>query len=62
VALSLTGATRSAAATWTIEALGAMATHRPLPSRPATNNSDMLDRLARQVAALPEVLARLGQK
>jgi uncharacterized membrane protein YccC len=62
VALSLTGATRSAAATWTIDALAAMAAHRPPPSRPATNSSDMLDRLARQVAALPDVLARLGQE
>jgi uncharacterized membrane protein YccC len=59
VALSLIGAQRSAAATWTIDALAAMAAHRPPPVRPATSSGDMLDRLARQVAALPEVLARL---
>ena len=57
---SLQGATHGGpVARWVIEALAALAAAAPLPARPAVEGGPMLDRLARQVDLLPEVLARV---
>jgi uncharacterized membrane protein YgaE (UPF0421/DUF939 family) len=60
VAISLTGPTRSGPlGQWVVEALQAVAGKRALPARRAGAGHEMLERLARQVAVLPEILARL---
>jgi len=41
-----------------VVALAALAARRPLPQRPLGQGAPMLDRLARQVELLNEVLAR----
>jgi uncharacterized membrane protein YccC len=65
VAISLTGPARCGQlGNWVVEALAAIAGRRALPPRPAATGQDgpefeMLERLARQVAILPEILVRL---
>jgi uncharacterized membrane protein YccC len=58
VAISLAGTSGGPVARWVVVALGALAARRPLPPRPAGEGGPMLDRLARQVDLLNEVLAR----
>jgi uncharacterized membrane protein YccC len=60
IAISITGSARGGPlANWVVEALAALSAHRALPVRPAGAGKDMLERLARQVAVLPEILTRL---
>jgi uncharacterized membrane protein YccC len=60
IAISITGPHRGGPlGKWVVEALAAITAHRALPARPAGAGHDMLERLARQVAVLPEILVRL---
>jgi len=65
VAISLTGPARCGPlGNWVVAAMAAIAGKRALPPRPPAPGPDgpgyeMLERLARQVAILPEILARL---
>jgi uncharacterized membrane protein YccC len=47
-------------AAWVVAALTAMAEGRPVPPRGAASGNELVDRLARQVAALPDMLVRAG--
>ncbi|MEJ0045714.1 MAG: FUSC family protein [Rhodospirillales bacterium] len=58
VAISLAGTAGGPVARWVVMALAALAARRPLPPRPGEEGGPMLDRLARQVDLLDEVLAR----
>jgi len=61
IAISLTGPTRCGdLGNWVVSALAALANHRALPPKPDAPAHDMLERLARQVAVLPDILLRLG--
>jgi uncharacterized membrane protein YccC len=58
VAISLGGACSGPVCAWVVQALAALSEGGALPPRPAQSGGDMADRLARQVALLPEVLSR----
>ncbi len=58
VAISLAGSAGGAASRWVVTALRALAEGRTMPPRPASEGDAMLDRLARQVDLLPEILGR----
>jgi len=58
IAISLAGAGGGPVARWVVVALAALAARRPMPPRPSGGGAPMLDRLARQVELLNEVLAR----
>ncbi len=61
IAISLTGPTRCGdLGSWVVTALSAIAANRALPPKPDVAGHDMLERLSRQVAVLPDILARLG--
>ena len=59
VAISLGDICRGPQCLWAVAALEALAEGAALPPRPKESGGDMADRLARQVAVLPEVLARI---
>jgi uncharacterized membrane protein YccC len=44
---------------WVVAALEALAAGAPVPARPAETGGDAMDRLARQVSLLPDVVARM---
>jgi uncharacterized membrane protein YccC len=58
VAISLAGSGGGPVARWVVGALGCLAAGRVPPPRPAVEGGAMLDRLARQVDLLPEILGR----
>jgi uncharacterized membrane protein YccC len=58
IAISLAGAGGGPVARWVVVALAALAARGPLPPRPLGQGAPMLDRLARQVELLNEVLVR----
>jgi hypothetical protein len=60
VAISLAGAGGGPVARWVVVALAALASRRPMPPRPSGQGVPMMDRLARQVELLNEVLVRVG--
>jgi uncharacterized membrane protein YccC len=60
IAISLAGAGGGPVARWVVVALAALAARRPVPPRPSGQGAPMLDRLARQVELLNEVLVRVG--
>jgi uncharacterized membrane protein YccC len=59
VAISLGEACRGPVCAWVVRALEALAEGSVVPVRPAESGGEMADRLARQVAVLPEVLMRI---
>ena len=60
IAISLAGPTRAGPlGAWIVSAMAALAAHRALPPLPVATGHDMVERLARQVAVLPEILVRL---
>jgi uncharacterized membrane protein YccC len=59
VAISLGDGRRGPVCAWVVRAMEALAEGGELPPRPGESGGDMADRLARQVAVLPEVLARI---
>lgn len=59
IALSLSPAPCANCA-WAVRALDALATGAPLPPRPPVTGDEQMDRLTRQVAVLPEIVARAG--
>jgi uncharacterized membrane protein YccC len=62
IAISLAGPGRGGAlGNWVVAALGAISKRGALPARPVGAGHDMLERLARQVAVLPEILVRLEE-
>jgi hypothetical protein len=44
---------------WVVAALEALAAGEPVPARPAETGGDAMDRLARQVSLLPDVMTRM---
>lgn len=60
VAISLGGGRDGPAARWVVAALAALVANQPPPPRPAAGGGVMLDRLARQVDTLPDILTRAG--
>jgi uncharacterized membrane protein YccC len=60
IAISLAGAGGGPVARWVVVALAALAARRPMPPRPSGQGATMMDRLARQVELLNEVLVRVG--
>lgn len=58
VAISLAGNSGGAASRWVVTSLRALAEGRPVLPRPASEGDAIMDRLARQVDVLPEILGR----
>ena len=61
VAISLGPPCRGVVCNWAVAALEALAEGASVPSRPKEKGSEMAERLARQVAVLPEVLAKIDR-
>ncbi len=59
VAISLGESCRGVVCNWAVAALEALAEGVPVPPRPKEKGGEMAERLARQVAVLPEVMGRI---